>query len=282
MPTNGSLLTNEKIHLAKFLGLNFTFSLDGFDFESNKCRNHNQIAYEKILDNLHCYRKVYGAPPKINMTISQENAHLLHKNTLDLIKQGFTRIYLCPVFGQPWADSNTGKFIESFEKLLAAHKRLRGKIKNIRIDPIDLHREKIKQRDYAGITQSLCDMGSKVAFNVKGEAYACLTTLQLKGSHPLKAEYCLGSIHAGIDLDKMKKFKDYRIGSEFPVTCKYDFPNITCRKVCATINVKTGERLKTREIENIMKIEHTMFQRTYETYFTKALVKGVPQLVENN
>ena len=280
IPTNGTQLTRERIYIAKSLNLKFIFSLDGYAYESNMFRHHNRELHDKIIDNLEFYAKVYGKPPKINLTVPQENAHELHENVLSLLRRGYTKIHICPEFGRPWGDKYTNDFLESFEKLLVIHRKFKQIFKDLRVDPIDLYCDKIRTKDYEGMTQASCDVGSEVAFSVKGEAYACLVMLHLQDGHPLRKEYYLGDINKGIDLEKMRTFKNYNICSEFPVSRKFNFPNISCRKVYATVNFHTGERMEAKYIENLMKIEYTMFQRTYETYFKKMLVRGEPRLIE--
>lgn len=267
IPTNGTLLDQERIILARTFGLKFAFSMDGFSFAHNKHRNKNQKLYDKIMQNLEIYKSVYGCPPLIKFTVLRDMAHIFHKNVFSLVQKGFVRIQITPEFGEPWNNEQTKSFLSSLDKLMIIHKEMKGKIKNLSIDPIDWYSRMIPAKDYHGITQNQCDMGSKVAFNPVGKAYACLSMHNLKDNHPLKHEYCIGDIHTNVDLDKMRTFKDYLICSEFPVNAKYNFPNISCRKVCATVNFKTGDRLQVKEIENLMEIEYKMFQRTYEAYF---------------
>ena len=266
IPSNGTQLTKEKIWIAKLLGITFSFSLDGFEYLSNTFRYRNKRLYEKVIDNIKYYAEAYGRPPKVKMTVNQNNAHLMHKNAISLVKNGLTRVQILPAFGQPWTDENTNKFLESFDKLLILHKKIKHKFKNLQIDPIDWYCEVIKSKDYDSITKKQCDMGSKVAFSVLGEASACLSTIHLAFDNPLRKAYCLGHINSDIGLKNLDKFKKYRICSEFNVDCKYHFPNVSCRKVCATVNFKTGERMKEKHIENLMKIEYMMFQKTYEAY----------------
>lgn len=283
IPTNGTMLDQEKIRKAKDLGLRFAFSMDGYNFADNNHRNKNQRLYDKVTENLALYNAIYGQPPLIKFTIVREKAHDLHKNIFSLVKKGYSRVQICPEFGEPWTDEQTQACLESMDKLLILHQKMKDKIKNLSIDPIDWYCRAIPAKDYAGITQGQCDMGSKVAFNPHGKAYACLSMHNLKDDHPLKKEYCIGDIHTGVDLDKMRTFRNYLICSEFPINSKkFNFPNISWRKVCATMNFRTGERLQPKEIENIMEIEYMFFMKTYETYFKQhpltANVKQGPHL----
>jgi len=268
IPTNGAELSKKNIYLARNLNIEFDFSLDGLDFEDNYSRQKSKHVYHKIIDNLAYYKKLYGVPPKIKMTVQPEVAHLLHKNVLSFINKGYTRVQIRLVNGYDcWTDKYKDAFLESFDKLLIIHKRLKGKLKNFVIDPIDWHYQAIKNENFENISGVDCSLGTNVSFDVKGRASACLSIGQLSDGRPLKNNYMLGDVDSGVDLTKMRMFKDYTVHSEFAVNEKYKFPNISAKKVCSTFDFKTGERKEIKYIENYLGIEYQMFEKTLNAYF---------------
>ncbi|PIQ88745.1 MAG: hypothetical protein COV72_06695 [Candidatus Omnitrophica bacterium CG11_big_fil_rev_8_21_14_0_20_42_13] len=271
IPTNGTLLNKEMIEFAKDHSIKFAFSLDGYGFSQNVFRYKDKRLYGRILLNLHNYIRITKKIPRVKMTVNPQNSHLLYENVVSLLSHGLVNIQILAAFGQLWANKTLNSFLNSFKKVLTLHKYLKSQGKSLTIDPIDWYITKIKTKSYAEITMSSCDMGDEISFDPSGEAYACLSMIHLRNNPSLKKKFYIGNIHNSVDIKKIRSFEDYRICSNTKLNCKHRFPNISCKKICATLDFKTGKTFKSGYIENLLAIENSMFEMTYQKYFKNRL-----------
>jgi sulfatase maturation enzyme AslB (radical SAM superfamily) len=268
VPTNATLLTKEMIKTAKDLNLKFAFSLDGYNFSSNKFRYSSKSLYKTILNNLDAYINETKTIPRIKMTVNPKNSNLLYENVKSLLLNGLTVIQILPAFGPAWDEKSKVNFLNNFDHLLKLHYYLKVRKNKISIDPIDWYIRMIQKSDFGIITHNNCDMGEQISFTPSGDAYACLSMIHLKGNKKLRDRFYLGSIFDKIDTQKMYSLKSYRICTDLNnLHCKYHFPNIVCKKICSTIDFKSGRRLAKSYIMNLNEIENSMFDKVYKFYF---------------
>jgi len=158
----------------------------------------------------------------------------------------------------------TKSFFDSFLRVLKLHKAIKARKQNFCIDPIDEYVEKLSKDNW---DISNCGLGNEIVFAPTGDAYACTLVVNLNDKL-FKHNFYLGNIHKNdINLEKMAGFKNYRMCSELKLNCRYCFPDLTCRKLCATFDFKAGRRLGKKNIENLSALEPYMFQQTYQAYF---------------
>jgi len=264
IPTNGILLDEKVIKILKEKGLTAAFSLDGYSYLSNKYRFKDREAYSKVLENISVYKKLIGIP-QIKMTIHPDRAKFMYQDICSFLKEDLTDIQLSPAFGEKWNDIETKSFFDSFLRVLKLHKALKARKQNLCIDPIDEYVQKISKDNW---DVSNCGLGNEIVFTPSGDAYACTLVVNLNDKL-FRRNFYLGNIHKNnINLKKMVGFKNYRMCSDLKLDCQYCFPDLTCRKLCATFDFKAGRRLDKKNIENLCALEPYMFRQTYQAYFT--------------
>ncbi|MGD0335618.1 MAG: radical SAM protein [Candidatus Omnitrophota bacterium] len=268
IPTNGTLLTKEMIKAIKALNIEFAFSLDGYGLNDNKFRYTNNSLYKKLMDNLRLYMAETKTVPRIKLTVNPDNSNSFYDNVKSLLINGLNKIQILPAFGVLWSDTDKKQFLSNFDRILRLHCYLKSRNKKMSLDPIDWYIQMIQQSNFSEIAHNNCDMGKQVSFTPFGEAYACLAVIHLKRNEKLRKRFYLGTIHEGVDIKKISLFQNYRICQETPeLDCRYYFPNISCKKICATLDFKTGKRISKAYTNNLNEIENYMFHKTYDFYF---------------
>ena len=267
IPTNGTLLDRTIIQTLSKKGVEVAFSLDGYSYSSNKCRFKDKNIYLNVLGNIECYRQLIGLP-QIKMTTHPQRAKFMYKDICSFLERGFTNIQLSPAFGARWHDTQTKEFFDNFYKVIKLHKALKQQKKSLCIDPIDEYIEKVSKNKW---DISNCGLGQEIVFTPSGDAYACTLVVNLNNEQ-IKKDFYLGNIHKNnIDLKKMFKLKNYRMCKDLQINCRYCFPDLTCRKLCATLDFKAGARFENKYIGNLSSLEPFMFQATYQAYFNNYL-----------
>jgi hypothetical protein len=242
--------------------------MDGYGFDGNKFRYSSKELYKRSLDNLKLYINQTETIPLVKLTVNPENAHLFYENVKALLANGLDKIQILPAFGVPWNNVNKKHFLDNFNLILKLHCYLKSRNTKISLDPIDWYIQMIQQNNFSRITHNNCDIGDQISFTPSGQAYACLAMIHLNGNSESKKKFYLGSIHKKIDIDKMRSLGEYRICRQIKgLDCKYHFPNISCKKIYATFDFKTGKRLESKYIDNLNEIENYMFHKTYDFYF---------------
>ncbi|MDD2751977.1 MAG: radical SAM protein [Candidatus Omnitrophica bacterium] len=272
IPTNGSILDKDIIKSLKEKNIRLDFSLDGYTLYSNRLRFKDKKIFGRILNNLAVYTREIGAPV-IKMTVHPDTAKFMHNEIALFHKNKIDKIQVMPAHGVSWGKRNTDEFMANFKKVLALHKKLKKSPQPLFIDPIDIYCKNISENDWEK-TNCNCGLGEEIVFTPSGDAYACTLIMHLRDSK-LKDELYLGNVYRKIDLGKMRRLKGYRICSLAKINCRYLFPDITCKKICALYDFRAKKMLDIRQAKNLIDIQNFMFHETYSEYFTRKNTDGV-------
>lgn len=261
-PTNGILMTEDKIEFLKKNRIPFAFSLDGYSFKSNADRFHkDQTSYDHVIRNLHYYRDHYENP-SIWMTIRPNNAQHLYTNVTDLIKRGFFKINIYHASGFPWEKRDAQIFIDQFQKVVQLYIVARKSNYKLLLEPIETHIQNINNINFQ---MQSCGLGGPIFLSPNGEVYACAFS-PYSGSKRLKEKYFLGHIKNGIDFKKYLSFKDAASN------CECRLPKIDPSESKQFLSNRNTYKLTSEHVTNLEFIDKQTVKLTQEMYL-KSLAK---------